>query len=79
MTNADGKDTNLIGYVAALQNDGTTQKKIARMNEIDVTHRMSSPLVVTEEGTTILRVANVGGTGKPDQFRSHYSVKIVAE
>ena len=68
--NADGRKTNLQGYLALLDEEGGDQQLILRMNEIDVSYRQVESFLVKKDSTVILRLKNETNYVK-------YSMKIL--
>ena len=57
-TNADGRKTNLQGYLALLDEEGGDQQTILRMNEVDVSYRQVAPFLVKKDAAVIIRLKN---------------------
>jgi hypothetical protein len=57
-TNADGRKTNLQGYLAVLDEEGGNQHNILKMNEIDVSYRQQAPFIIKKDSAVIIRLKN---------------------
>jgi hypothetical protein len=57
-TNSDGRNTNIQGYFALLDEDGGNQQNIIKLNEIDVSYRKLAPFSVKNDSNVIIRLKN---------------------
>jgi hypothetical protein len=55
---ADGKNTNLQGYLALLDADGGGQRTVIPMNEVDVSYRKTETFTLLRDQTIIVRIYN---------------------
>jgi hypothetical protein len=61
-TNAERRNTNILGSIALLEGDGGNSRKIAQFNEVDVSSRKVETFLVRNDGPAILNVENTGDT-----------------
>jgi hypothetical protein len=68
--NAEGKNTNIQGYLALLNADGGNQEQLIVMNEIDVAFRRVGSFMLKNDVTHIVRIKN-------DNYPINYTLKII--
>lgn len=67
--NAEGKNTNMQGYLSLLSADGGNQEQLIVMNEIDMAFRRVGSFMLKNDVTHIVRIKN-------DSYPINYTLKI---
>jgi hypothetical protein len=68
--NAEGKSTNMQGYLALLNADGGNQEQLIVMNEIDISFRRTGSFMLKNDVVHVVRIKN-------DNYPINYMLKIV--